>query len=215
MADEAPTVLSASPDVDGPVYTGKQCKQEGCLNLLPAKGEPGFAGARRLCDVHFVGAKSHGKKPPADPGGGPSVSINLGGGAKGRSAEDKRVARVTNGATQMAQTVGLLIQLGGDQVCGGAVIARAQAWGKALGDLSRYQPALEKIFAPSGAATGQAFAWIAALAASAGIAIPIMAHHNLISAELAQKFAGGMATASVMTGAIDVEVPGDADQAAA
>ena len=84
------------------------------------------------------------------------------------------------------------------------MISGAAAWGAAIGDLSRYQPVLEKIFAPSGEITGQGFAWIAALAATAGIAIPVMAHHGLISEAMAIKFAGGTMAFSGMTGAADV-----------
>ena len=184
-------------------FTGKPCAwADGCNLNIPGHGQDGYNPARKYCDAHAVEAKRNkGKKkgdtPPVD------VSINLGA-PGGRTAADKRAAKVTAGATQMAQTIGTLIALGGDSECGNHVINGAAAWGSAIGDLSRYQPVLEKIFAPSGEITGQGFAWIAALAATAGIAIPVMAHHGLISEAMAIKFAGGTMAFSGMTGAADV-----------
>lgn len=196
MPDTAPQSV---PELDGDENTGKPCAWEGCGLNIPGHGQDGFSHARKFCDFHSAESKKNrsrkkkGDTPPVD------VSINLGT-PGGRTAADKRVAKVAAGATQMAQTIGTIIAVGGDAECGAAVINGAPTWGQAIGDLSRYQPVLEKVFAPSGEITGQGFAWIAALAATAGIAVPILAHHNLISPAMASKFVGGTMAFTGMAG---------------
>lgn len=191
-------------DVDVEILTGKLCAEVGCENHLPGSGQDNYHYARKYCDVHFVGSKKGKGKRDRKPGGIPSVNVNLNQGTQGRNAADKRRAKVAAGATQMAQTMGTLILLGGDQVCGQAVIEGAAQWGAAIGDLSVYQPVLEKIFAPGGEITGQGFAWVAALAATAGIVIPVLAHHGMISDDLALKFVAGTGAVTGVAGAVDV-----------
>lgn len=202
MTDTAPAIMSVAeevPAIDAAVAqinTGKECQVEGCDKQLPARGQAGWASARMRCDEHFVGSKGQGPgerkrkarsdAPPVD------LKISLGGGPKGRDVASKNASKVSAGAESMAQTFAALVAMAGDPVCAKAIADGAQAWGKALGDLSVYQPALVKIFAPSGEATGQAFAWIAVMAATAGIAVPILNHHGVISDDIAAKF--GMAT---------------------
>ncbi len=208
--DAAPAALSTAPD-PGVVYTGKECDEDGCTKLLPAYGQPGFGAARKKCDEHFVGQKSNPRKPrkPKGEGAGVNVSVDLGKSKSGgRTAADQRVVKVTNGATQMAKTVAVLLATSGNTADAEAILGGADAWGQALGELSRYQPVLEKIFAPTGEVTGQGLAWIAVIAATAGIVVPVFANHGMISPEFAQRFAGGLLVGS---GAIPM---GPADDAA-
>jgi hypothetical protein len=106
------------------------------------------------------------------------------------------VAKVTAGATGMMQTIGMLMAMAGDAQCSEAVMAGAANWGKAMGELSRYQPGLVKVFAPTGEATGQAFAWVGVFAATVGVMTPVLVHHGAIKPELALKITGGITAAS-------------------
>lgn len=199
----------ADPPVIPDAPTGKQCAEAGCPNVIPGHGEPGFHPARKLCDEHYVGGKGghrerKAKRSPGDTApGNVDLTVNLGNKGGGKTAADKRVLKVTNGATAMAQTFAVMLTVGGDPVCGKAIAEGAEQWGKAIGDLSRYQPILEKIFAPTGEVTGQGMAWLGVIAATCGIVIPVMAHHKLISPDLANKFAGGMVAASGFVDAAD------------
>jgi hypothetical protein len=192
-------------DPPSPLYSGKPCAEPGCDNPIPRHGEPGFGPARKKCDDHFVGSKHAGvSRPKKD--SAPSnvkVDINLPKAGGGNTAADKRVKKVSAGATQMANTVAVLMTVGGDPVCGAAVAAGAAQWGAALGELSRYQPVLEKIFAPTGDVTGQGMAWLSVVAATAGIVIPVMAHHGLVSESLATKFAAGTIAATAVADTVD------------
>jgi hypothetical protein len=193
-------LIDPDPAYDVIVYSGKVCNVEGCEHRCPAKGEPGYASARVKCDEHYVGSKKAGsKKHPRDDAAPMDVSINLGTGSKGSTVADKKVAKVTAGATQMVQTVGAIMFAMGNQADGVVVLNGAEAWGKAIGDLSRYQPMLEKIFAPAGEMTGQALAWVAVMAATAGIVIPVLHNHGLVSDTLAATFG---ATTIAMAGGV-------------
>ncbi len=196
--------LDADGELPGQVFSGKPC--EDCDTLLPGKGEPGFMPARKYCPVHSEEpAKAKGRnrkkdKPPA--GAGPTVVINTPGGGR-PSRADVNVQKVTAGATGMAQMMAGLILMGGDKVCAEAISDGAEQWGKAMGELSRYQPGLVKIFAPTGQATGQAFAWVGVFAATTGLMLPVLVHHGAIKPELAARLTGVMGAAESLAGVVD------------
>lgn len=177
------------------------CNRPGCSNLLPADADP----RRQLCDEHYADRvnKTSKKRRPKKLGGGepkpdrPPVDVNINlGGKAGKGKADQNAAKVTAGATQAAQMVAALIGMGGDMVCANAINEGAVAWGKAMGELSRYQPALVKIFAPTGEATGQVFAWVGVFAATFGMVVPVLVHHGAIRPELAAKIVGGTGAAT-------------------
>ncbi len=64
----------------------------------------------------------------------------------------------------------------------------AAAWGAAVGELSKYQPWLVSIFAPSGGA--QMTAWVTLSMATAPILITVLTHHGLMPASVAEKIGG-------------------------
>jgi hypothetical protein len=81
-----------------------------------------------------------------------------------------------------------------DNVCATAVAGGAKQWGDAVGELSKYQPWLQGFFAPAGG-DSQLGAWLGFLMATGAIALPVLAHHNMLPASVGAKLGGIMVSA--------------------
>jgi hypothetical protein len=173
------------PQADGPI---RLCQKPTCDNQIA----PDAYHTVRYCDEHRK-VKKGDRKPT-------NINFKVGSGG-GRSAEAQRKAKVQGGGLALMNMVAAGLALGGDQICAAAVANGADSWAKAMADLSVYQPWIANILAPTGDLTGQMSAWIAATIATAGIAVPVLAHHNMVPPSVAAKFAGVM----VMTAATGAE----------
>jgi hypothetical protein len=186
---------------------GKPCAEDGCDDFVP----PGAHNRQIYCEFHKV-PKNRKRVPRGD-----KAPINVTFGAAkttGKSAEAQRAQRVAKGASSMIKMAGAGFALAGDTTCAAAFVNGSESFGQAMADLSKYQPWIATIFAPAGEATGQASAWFAAALATAGIAIPVMSHHGMISDNIANKFAGVMTEVAVQSKAAAETEPANADVAA-
>lgn len=175
---------------------GRICQLDGCDSPIPDGSHP----ARKYCDEHFVGKK--GKKRPTmeQP---PKLVVDLGGGKT--RGKDQRVADTAAGARAFANVIATGLSVSGDNVCAEAVANGSAQWGAAVGELSKYQPWLQQFFAPVGG-ENQIGAWLGFLMATGAIALPVMAHHNLLPASVGAKLGGVFVAA---------EAAGDSSQPAA
>jgi hypothetical protein len=176
--------------------TGRTCKAAGCNGVIPDNSHP----ARKYCDEHFVGNGGSGKRYRADRGGeqAPKLIVDLGG-AKKTSAKDKRVAETAAGAVAFMNVVATGLAATGDDVCATAIAGGAKGWGDAVGELSKYQPWLASFFAPVGGES-QLGAWLGFLLATGAIALPVLAHHNLLPESIGARV-GGVFVAADTVGA--------------
>lgn len=188
------------------LFSGKKCEwdEEDCTVLLPARGEDKWSPNRKYCPQHSVmnevRTKRRKREKKTDK---PPVNVNITPPSPGRGTRaDASVAKVTAGATGMAQMIAALIAMGGDEVCAKAINDGAANWGKAMGELSRYQPALVKVFAPTGEATGQFFAWVGVFAATMGLTLPVLVHHGAVPPELAAKITGVSSMSATVTNVV-------------
>jgi hypothetical protein len=165
------------PVADGPV---RLCQKPTCDNQIA----PDAYHTVRYCDEHRK-AKKGDRKPT-------NIRFQVGSAGGGRSAEAQRKAKVRAGATSMMSMVASGVAMTGDQFCAEAIASGADSWAKSMADLSVYQPWIANIFAPTGDITGQMTAWIAAVICTAGIAVPVLAHHNMVPPSVAEKFGAVM-----------------------
>lgn len=193
------------PDNFEPILPdGRVCAEEGCVNTLPDGSHP----ARKYCDEHFQGrggrtarkAKGqNGEKKPT------SITFDVGGKRKSDGMKGQRARDTAAGATAFMQVVGSGLAVAGDDVCAAAVTGGAAQWGEAVGELSKYQPFLATFFAPVGG-DSQLGAWLGFMMATGAIALPVLAHHDLLPASVGAKMGGVFVAA---------QAPGVADQPAA
>jgi hypothetical protein len=160
---------------------GRPCQEPGCPNLLPDGSHP----SRKYCEEHFVGKGARGKAKAEK---APKLVVDLGGG-KATKKGDQRVADTAAGAAAFMQVVATGLSVSGDQVCAAAVANGAAQWGQSVGELSKYQPWLQQFFAPVGG-DNQIGAWLGFLMATGAIALPVMAHHNLLPQSVGAKLGG-------------------------
>jgi hypothetical protein len=175
--------------------TGRVCQDPRCENLIPEGSHP----ARKYCDEHFVGKGNSRKKERP-----PKLVVDLGGGKT--RGKDQRAADTAAGATAFANVIATVLSVSGDQVCSAAVAQGAAQWGAAVGELSKYQPWLSQFFAPVGG-ENQLGAWLGFMMATGAIALPVMAHHNLLPASVGAKLGGVFVAAE--------DAAGDSSQPAA
>jgi hypothetical protein len=165
--------------------TGRQCKAEEfgerCLNMLPDGSPP----ARKYCDVHYVGNGGKVKRARAEKA--PKLVVEMGGKAAGK--KDQRVADTAAGATAFMNVVAAGLAATGDNTCAAAVAGGSAQWGQAVGELSKFQPWLAQFFAPVGG-DSQLGAWLSFLMATGAIALPVLAHHNMLPSSVGAKMGG-------------------------
>ena len=179
---------------------GRQCKRfledgEQCANILPDGSPP----ARKYCDVHYVGKSGGAKKKER----APKLVLELGKGSRA-SSKDAKAEQTAQGAAAFMNVVATGFAIAGDNVCAGAVAQGAPAWAASIGELSKYQPILATIFAPAGG-DNQVGAILGVLLATGAIALPVLAHHNLLPESIGAKM-GGVFVAAEQTVAGDGSV---------
>jgi cytochrome b561 len=86
-------------------------------------------------------------------------------------------------------------------VCAGAILESIPAIARQLGELSKFQPVLKKIFTP-GESTGEALAWIGLVIALSPVTLAVLAHHNLLKPDTLERLAGFV---NVGKASLDVE----------
>lgn len=174
---------STDGESSGPTPEGSRpCQFAGCTGFVP----PGSHPARKYCDEHFVGANRKAQRKGEK---APQTVINIQSASTKGSAKDKRIADTAAGAAAFMSVIASGLSISGDDVCAAAVQGGAQQWGQAVGELSKYQPALSKFFAPVGG-DSQLGAWLGFLLATGAIALPVMAHHGILPESVGAKMAG-------------------------
>ncbi len=150
------------------------CADPDCENPLASDAHK-FA---RYCPEHAKGARPKSAKPRGRPRKDtpPKIVFDINSKSTGESA---MVQRVQKGAEAYLKVASLGLQMMGDEVCAAAVAAGSKELAAALAQLSKYQPALQKIFAPI-SASDQTAAWLGVAVASAPVLLPVLAHHNLL-----------------------------------
>jgi hypothetical protein len=138
----------------------RPCQRPGCPNHLPV----GAISTQRYCPEH----QPKKKKNLGGPAGPlpPRVTINVP--KTGASKTDSDAAKVEAGALSMFSLAATGLALV-DPVCAKAVLDAVPAIARQLGELSKFQPVLKKIFTP-GEGTGEA-----------------LAHHNLLKPETVER----------------------------
>jgi hypothetical protein len=184
------------PQPEGPI---RLCQKPTCDNQIAADAYHTV----RYCDEHRK-VKKGDRKPT-------NINFKVGS-SGGRSAEAQRKAKVQAGAASMISMVASAVAMTGDQFCAGAIANGADSWAKSMADLSVYQPWIANIFAPTGDITGQMTAWIAAVICTAGIAVPVLAHHNMVPPSVAEKFGAVMVVST--QAAAETQAAADAPVAA-
>ncbi len=167
------------------------CNEDECENFLPLDAHR----FQRYCEVHARPARPKpgaNKRTRTRRDAPPKVVIDLG--QRGAKASSPQTKKVENGAKAALGLIGVGVTMMGDQVCGSAIAAGAADFGKALGELSKYQPIIAKIFAPA-SASDQAAAWLTVGMATLPILIPVLAHHKLLPAQVGMLL-GGVAHAA-------------------
>jgi hypothetical protein len=157
-----------------------------CPEFVPDGSHP----ARKFCDTHFVGGKRDRPRKES----APKLVVEMGGGKKGTTTKDKRAKDTAAGAIAFMNVVATGVAMSGDQLCAAAFANGATQWGEAVGELSKYQPWLAQFFAPVGG-DSQLGAWLGLLMATGAIALPVLAHHNLLPASVGAKLGGVMVAA--------------------
>jgi hypothetical protein len=106
---------------------------------------------------------------------------------KGATKKDNTDAeRVEQAALAMLQMLPMLLAMTGDEICPPAISEQLPAIAAALGELSKFQPWLKKVFTP-GESTGEVFAWVSLLVATSPALIVVLSHHGMISADLSER----------------------------
>jgi hypothetical protein len=162
--------------------TGRICKFEGCSEPIPDGSHP----ARKFCETHFVGQGGAKRRSSERP---PKLVLDIGGTKKSGGTKEQRARDTAAGATAFMNVVATGLSVSGDNTCATAVAGGAAGWGDAVGELSKYQPWLAQFFAPVGG-DSQLGAWLGFLMATGAIALPVMAHHNLLPASVGAKLGG-------------------------
>ena len=173
--------FAVADDVDEPLPDGDVCSVPGCTNLLPDGHHPW----RKKCDEHYSGGTRTVKKRKER---APRVVVQLGS-DKPPARSDRKAAETEKGARAMLQLVAAGVTMSGDQVCAAAIAGGSADLARALGELSKYQPALHKIFAPA-SASNQLGAWLGVAGASLPIVLVVLSHHHVLPDALAAKIAG-------------------------
>lgn len=208
-ADIAMMLNGTEPDVTDPddfrpiEPTGRVCAEEGCANYLPDGSHP----ARKYCDEHFQGKGqraarrregNNGEKPPR-------LVVDVGGKRKSDGMKGQRARDTAQGAAAFAKVIAGGLAMTGDTVCAAAVGSQADAWGEAVGELSKYQPWLAQFFAPVGG-DGQLGAWLGFALVTGSIVLPVLGHHNLLPESVGAKL-GGVFVAAEQTAASVADQP--------
>jgi hypothetical protein len=170
----------------------RPCAEEGCDGYVPSGEHP----ARKYCDEHFKGrggrtarkAKgNNGEKPP-------KLVVEVGGKRPTGGKSDQRARDTAAGAAAFASVIASGLAMTGDNVCAGVVASQAGQWGDAVGELSKYQPWLASFFAPVGG-DSQLGAWLGFFMVTGSIALPVLAHHNLLPDSVGAKLGGAFVAA--------------------
>lgn len=174
--DENPDEPLADLSLEG----RRQCARvmsngEQCPEYLPADAPD----VRLYCEEHKNGKK---KKKAADEPTPASVKRPA---TKKVDKASSDAEKVEAGALAMLAFIPLFAQLAGDTVCANAFVEALPAIAKQLGELSRYHPALKKVFAP-GEGTGEALVWVSLAIVSSPVIIAVLTHHNIVKGKVAE-----------------------------
>lgn len=181
----------AAPDGGGEFAivppSGRICAEEGCDNPLPDGSHP----ARKFCDEHFVGKAGRKAKKTERPPASVNIHLKSAGGKK-----DDRAAATAGGATAFMQmaAAGAAMLSGGNAespwLKDSAVMRmHSEDWGNAVGDLSKYQPWLQSVFAPVGG-DNQMKAIFTLVVITGAIVVPCLSHHNMLPGEVGAMIGG-------------------------
>jgi hypothetical protein len=171
---------------------GRACAEPGCTDFVPDGSHP----ARKYCDEHFKGRGGRterkrngqtGEKPP-------KLVVEVGGKRPSGGKSDQRARDTAAGAAAFANVIATGVAMTGDDVCASVIAGAAGQWGDAVGELSKYQPWLAAFFAPVGG-DSQLGAWLGFLMVTGSIALPVLAHHNLLPDSVGAKLGGAFVAA--------------------
>jgi hypothetical protein len=158
------------------------CQRDGCDTVI----SPDAHRLTKYCPEHAPVPKP---KKPKDKAPKSTVNVNLGGPPPRPSSKDKRAAEVEAGARVMLSLLVTGIGIAGDDVCAGAWNAAIPRLATQLGELSRYHPGLEKVFAPVGEG-GELGLWLGFGTVLAPPLVATLAHHHVLPDALAARIAG-------------------------
>jgi hypothetical protein len=166
------------------------CAEPGCDGIVP----PGSHPARKYCDLHLRGQAGRAARARAGLGREKPPKLVVQVGKESAGKKDQRARDTAQGAAAFANVVATGLSMSGDQVCAAAVAGGSQAWGDAVGELSKYQPWLQQLFAPVGG-DSQLGAWLGFLMATGAIALPVLAHHGMLPESVGARLGGVMVAA--------------------
>jgi hypothetical protein len=186
VSDEAPDVFPVA-DEEGNVLPDLACPECAAEGIVHVSKNKGGLGSHRL-RKHGIGGTWRGARKPTGKSSGP-ININVGARRATKGTKDaEKIAKTAAGATSMLNAVAVGLTFANQPEDAAVVAARAADFGKAIGDLSQYQPILATIFAPGDQLTGEIAAWLALAAVSGSILIPIASRHGWVPDRYAQAF---------------------------
>ena len=155
----------------------RPCQRLGCPDFLPV----GAIKTQKYCPEH----QPKKKKLLGGPSGPlpPRVTINVP--KTGASKADSDAAKVEAGALSMFSLAATGLALV-DPVCAKAIYDAVPAIARQLGELSKFQPVLKKIFTP-GEGTDESLAWVGLFLVTSPVIVAILAHHNLLKPETVER----------------------------
>ena len=172
-------------ELENVVTDYRQCQRElpdgsRCPNPLPE----GAIRTQRYCPDHQP-KKKKDLGSPSQPGPKSTRTVNLNLPKVSPSKADSDAAKVEEGVKQLLSLIatGLVLV---DEVCAGAFFESIPSVARQLGELSKFQPILKKIFTP-GESTGEALAWVGLVIALSPAILAILTHHHVLKPETLQK----------------------------
>ncbi len=129
-----------------------------------------------------VRTKSKDKAPP-------SVTVNIAGPKS--TGKDPALDAVEERARQLAQIIAGLVMMAGQPADALDIQKGSEPWSKAVRELAVYEPWLKRL-AAGGEESGRVMAWVAVIASTLGMTMPILLRHNVLPEKLASSFEAAM-----------------------
>lgn len=170
------------------------CAKPGCDLPLPVKGETGYHRLRKYCDTHqpssSPGAAKRRMTNPDEPAPKTVVTNNfvIKPAPVKTAKTSSDLAKVEEGATQLLNLIPMVLAMFGDDVCPPEIAKAVPLIAHQLAELSKFHPALKKVFAGT-ESTGEMMTWLSLAVVVSPVIVTILAHHNLISGKIAERVA--------------------------
>jgi hypothetical protein len=178
-----------------------------CGLPLPKEGEPGYHVQRKYHNDCRPAKPKGKKKPSIGPDGDAQLpprvvnNFNVKTSSSAKSKIEPDLKAVEEGAAYMLGFAPMILAVLGDSVCPDVIAAAIPDIARQLALLSKYHPAIKKIFV-SGEGTGEMMAWIGLVITISPVIIAVLAHHDLLKGKVGDR----IATAVAFTGLLANQV---------